>query len=30
MTEDPMTKALLAKQYIDHVDIMGLANPFDV
>jgi len=30
MTEDPMTKALLAKQYKDHVDSIGLANSFDV
>jgi hypothetical protein len=30
VTEHPMTKALLAKQYKDNVDSMGLANSFDV
>jgi hypothetical protein len=30
VTEDPMTKSLLAKQYKDNVDSMGLANSFDV
>jgi len=30
MIADLMTKALSAKQYRDHVNNIGLANPFDV
>lgn len=30
VTKDPMTKALLAKQYKDHMYSMGLANSFDI